>query len=64
MKNGCPECEKLPGDKMCDRCELGMLQCTAEAAVHDYIDKVNKILLKESETKLELGVKENEDSRT
>lgn len=44
MKNGCPECEKLPNGKMCDMCELGMLQCTAEAAVHDYIDKVNETL--------------------
>lgn len=44
MKNGCPECEKLDDNTMCDLCELGMLQCTAEAAVQDYIDKVNKIL--------------------
>ena len=45
MKNGCPECEKLIGiDNLCDKCELGMLQCTAEAAMHDYVNKVNEIL--------------------
>lgn len=43
MKTGCPECEKLPDDKLCDWCELGMLQCTAEAAIRDYIDKVNEM---------------------
>lgn len=44
MKNGCPECEKLAGDKLCDICELGYLEATAEFAIHDYTDKVNKIL--------------------
>ena len=44
MRNGCPECEKLDDDKLCDLCELGMLQCTAEAAIHDYTNKVNEIL--------------------
>jgi len=44
MKNGCPDCEKLPDDKMCERCELDMLEATAEAAIRDYIDKVNKII--------------------
>lgn len=44
MKNSCPECEKLPDGKMCDMCELAALQCYAEAAVQDYIDKVNEIL--------------------
>ena len=49
MKNGCPECEKLDDDTLCDKCELGMLQCTAEAAVRDYINKVNEIVFKEKE---------------
>ena len=44
MKNGCPECEKLDGEKLCDRCELYSLQRTAEIAWDDYIDKVNKML--------------------
>ena len=44
MKNGCPECEKLDDDTVCDRCLLGYLEATMEAAIHDYIDKVNEIL--------------------
>jgi len=44
MKNGCLECQKLPEGKMCDACELGLLESTAEAAVRDYIEKVNKII--------------------
>lgn len=44
MKNGCPECKKLPDDKMCDMCELDMLQHTAQTAFASWIDKVNKIL--------------------
>jgi hypothetical protein len=44
MKTGCPECEKLDDNTMCDLCELGMLQYTAETALQNYIDKVNKIL--------------------
>lgn len=44
MKNGCPECEKLDDDKLCDVCELGMLEADVEFALHVYIDKVNKIL--------------------
>lgn len=46
MKNGCPECEKLPDSKMCDFCELGLLEATAEAAVRDYKDKANKLIAK------------------
>lgn len=51
MKNGCLECEKLDDDKLCDRCELEMLQYTAEAAMQDYIDKVNKILKEKENAK-------------
>jgi len=87
MKNpDCPECRKLPKDKMCNRCELHYLewafvsakdayvrhlwfplsvevrlseilelkdseilelQATAEAAIEDYINKVNEVLDKE-----------------
>lgn len=46
MKNGCSDCEKLPDDKMCGPCELGMLEATAEAAFRDYIDKVNELMKK------------------
>lgn len=53
MKNGCPECEKLGSgdtlDDLCDICILGYLEATMEAAIHDYTDKVNEILKKESE---------------
>lgn len=51
MKNGCPECEKFTGDKLCDVCELEMLQSTAETAVQDYIDKVNKIIKEKENAK-------------
>ncbi len=44
MRNGCVECEKLDDGKLCNLCALGMLQCTAEAAIADYTDKVNEIL--------------------
>jgi len=44
MKNGCPECEKMSDDRLCDVCELGMLQCTAQTAIDDYVDKVNEIM--------------------
>lgn len=44
MKNGCPECEKLAKDKLCPICELGMFQATAQAAISDYVDKVNEVL--------------------
>lgn len=44
MKNGCPKCEKLINGKLCDMCELDMLQATAEAAFADWCDKVNEIL--------------------
>jgi len=44
MKNGCPECEKLPKHKLCDACELEMLQWTAQTALEDYFDKVNEIM--------------------
>lgn len=54
MDNGCPECAKLPDDKLCPMCELDLLQGTAEAAIHDYIDKVNKIL-KEKQNELPSG---------
>lgn len=56
MKNGCSECEKLPDDKMCDLCELEMLEQTAMAAVFDYIGKVKKLLneiLKEKQNESE-----------
>lgn len=52
MKNGCEECEKLPDGKLCDKCELGMLQCAAEAAFQSYIDKVNQIIHKEKQNEL------------
>ena len=48
MKNGCPECEKMPEDRLCDNCELGMLEACAEFALHAYIDKVNEILKEKS----------------
>ncbi len=44
MKNGCPDCEKMLKGELCDMCELGMLQCTAETALADYVNKVNEIL--------------------
>lgn len=44
MKNGCPECEKLPDGKLCDECELEQLQYTMEIAMSDYLKKVNKML--------------------
>ncbi len=45
MKNGCPECEKLEDmDKPCDKCQLGYLEWTAEAAIRDYVNKVQEIL--------------------
>ena len=44
MKNGCSKCAKLDDDKLCDMCELGMLQWTMEAAQADYNNKVNEIL--------------------
>ncbi len=44
MKNGCPECEKLPDSKLCDLCELDMLSATLDAALHDYKNKLNEIL--------------------
>jgi len=79
MKNpDCPECRKLPKDKMCSRCELHYLewafvsakdayvrhlwfplsvevrlseilelQATAEAAIEDWVNKVNEVLDKE-----------------
>ena len=46
MDNGCPVCKKQPGNRLCDTCELGMLQYMAEAAMHTYIKKVNEILTK------------------
>lgn len=52
MKNGCPECEKLPDGKLCDLCELGLLEHTAEAAIRDYVEKVNKIIKKEKQNEL------------
>jgi len=54
MKNGCPECEKMPDNKLCDLCELGLLEATAEAAARDYIEKVNKITAKLKEKQNEL----------
>ena len=51
MENGCPKCEALPDDKLCDICELDMLQATAETASQKYIDKVNEIL-KEKQNEL------------
>ena len=44
MDNGCPECKKRTDNKLCDLCELDMLQATAEAAARDYIDKANEIM--------------------
>jgi len=44
MKNGCPECEKLDDDTLCNMCELEMLEWTAETALKSYITKVNEIL--------------------
>lgn len=44
MKNGCPKCAKLPNDKLCDVCELGMLEATLDAALNDYKNKLNEIL--------------------
>ena len=44
MKNGCWKCAELPDDKLCARCELDALRATAEAAVHDYIDKSNQVI--------------------
>ncbi len=44
MKNGCPECEKLDDDKLCDMCELGAFEHAAIVSVEEYIEKVHKIL--------------------
>ena len=46
MENGCPDCEKLANDKLCDNCELDMLMATAHAAVGAYLDKSRKIMEK------------------
>ena len=46
MKNGCPDCEKLSDDKLCDYCELDMLMATAHAAIGAYLDKSRKIMEK------------------
>ena len=51
MSTGCKKCDKKQaetGDKtaLCDRCELSMLEATAEVAVRDYVDKVNEIIAK------------------
>ena len=46
MNTGCPECKKMPDDRLCNGCELELLEHTARAAVQDYIDKVNQILEK------------------
>ena len=43
MKNGCPRCEKLPDSKLCDWCQLDMLSATADAAFHDYKNKLDEI---------------------
>ncbi len=54
MKNGCPKCEKMPDDKLCDSCELDMLRAAVDVALHSYKDKLNKMKLKlkkESEVK-------------
>lgn len=55
MKNGCEQCEKLPEGILCDICELGLLEHTAEAAIRDYIEKVNKILEKFKEKQNEFS---------
>lgn len=46
MKNGCPECEKLPDGKLCDMCELDYLEWCMETAISDYVAKVNDIIKK------------------
>lgn len=54
MKNGCPKCEKMPDDKLCATCELGLLEATAQAAISDYVSKVNEVLKeKQNESKCE-----------
>ena len=44
MKNGCPRCEKLPNDKVCDICELEMARSTLDNALRWYSEATNKIL--------------------
>lgn len=51
MKNGCPECEKLPDGVLCDSCHLGYLEATAYAAAQDYKNAVDKYIEKLKEKK-------------
>lgn len=46
MKNGCPECEKLPDGEMCDICEFDWLLAQVEQAVNAYKEKAEQIIAK------------------
>ena len=49
MNNGCPKCEKLPSGILCPKCEIGMLEHEAEAALKGLITGYRKLLKLESE---------------
>lgn len=51
MKNGCPECEKLDENTLCDMCELEMLEQDVDTAFSHYVAKVNDILKKKENEK-------------
>ena len=44
MKNGCPRCEKLPDDKICDLCLLAEAEHDLLVSIDCYISLTNKIL--------------------
>lgn len=46
MNNGCEKCAKLPRNKLCDTCELDMLEANYLSAFKQYNDKLRDIALK------------------
>ena len=49
MRNGCPECSKLPDDEFCEMCELGYLEWEYERARNAYRQKIEESITKERE---------------
>lgn len=43
MKNGCPQCEQLPDDEICDNCYLGMLEAEHESIQNRIVEVQGKI---------------------
>lgn len=52
MKNGCEKCAKLDDDKLCDLCELEMLECWLTNELSQYAERVNEVLGSHSELDL------------